>query len=495
MRIYLGTQKKYACAVSVIIPMYNAEEFIGECLDSLLIQTLQDFEVIVVDDCSTDKSTKIVESYAEKFGGRLKLTKTEKNLSGAGIARNIGIKLARGEFIQFLDADDFLLGSALETLYNAAIRHTADVVYTSSYYRLDAPNEIFVYRDGFSKSLLKKNQEVKTFFKLDKPQENLNRLLLIPGEGEFHSSWTKFFRRDFLLKNKIFFPTLPHSEDFLFVVNVYCHAKRFLHIPTPLYFYRNNNDSTTQKMRPPEEQLLYWTAPFVDFIKILYDLECENEVLEKNPLYCLAVLKNNLNWRLNRTAEPRKTLAEEDIYKILYATFAKNFSDSSAMLLPFFFTAIGMERKLNLYQSGIIKKIKQYFTARLDVKLIPEGEGDFKKISVSDDKAAVRTPAWFQKGGIGYVVESYAGNVEVVFKATGSGKLTLNLRGIPVNNADKSARVPYWIDYTKLIVNEQIIFDTLTPVWHDKPYFYSINVKADDEIKIQAEWLPHRSDV
>jgi len=65
-------------AVSVVIPMYNAEEYVGECLNSLLAQTFQNFEVIVVDDCSTDSSPAIVESYTEKFGGRLKLTKTKK---------------------------------------------------------------------------------------------------------------------------------------------------------------------------------------------------------------------------------------------------------------------------------------------------------------------------------------------------------------------------------------------------------------------------------
>ena len=73
-----------ACpAISVIIPMYNAEKYIGECLESVLAQTFQDFEVIVVDDCSTDKSVEIVQSYAVKFNGRLKLTRAEEDMSRA----------------------------------------------------------------------------------------------------------------------------------------------------------------------------------------------------------------------------------------------------------------------------------------------------------------------------------------------------------------------------------------------------------------------------
>ncbi|MBR4642106.1 MAG: glycosyltransferase family 2 protein [Selenomonadaceae bacterium] len=497
MRIYLSAQKKYAYPVSVIIPMYNAEEFIAECLDSLLIQTFQDFEVIVIDDCSTDSSPSIVESYAPKFNGRLKLTKTKKNSGGGGyIPRNIGINLARGEFIQFIDADDFILGTALEILYNAAMKYNADVVYTSSHYILNAPDNVSLHMDGFSKSLLKKDKEVNPFFKLDAQQENLNRLLFA-REGEFHTCWSKFYRKDFLIKNKIFFPTdMPHSGDFIFVINVYCHAKRFLNIPTSLYFYRHYNDSVTRNTRTPEELLLHWGSAFVGFFKNLYELERNNEVLSENPLYCLAILKNNLRWRRNRTAEARKTLGEENIYKTLHKGLVKNSSDSSTMLLPFFFTSIDSEIKAKNYSSGIVNKFKQYFTARLDIKLITDA-GDFQIVSVSDDKAKVKNPDWLQKGGIGYVIQSYTGKLEIVAKATVSGKFKLKLRGMAVSDSeDKTKRIPYWIDYTKLTVNDQVIFDSLTSAWHDKPYLYNMNkVNAGDEIKIQVEWLPHRSDI
>ena len=152
MRIYLYPEK--TCAVSVIIPLYNAKKYIGECLDSLLLQTFKDFEVIVVDDCSTDNSCAIVEEYAPKFGGRLKLTKTEKNSGGGGyVPRNMGLKLARSKYIQFLDADDFLLGSALETLYNVAEEYDADVVHIRSYYRVNKPNDVYLHKDSLSNSL------------------------------------------------------------------------------------------------------------------------------------------------------------------------------------------------------------------------------------------------------------------------------------------------------------------------------------------------------
>ena len=145
-------------------------------------------------------------------------------------------------------------------------------------------------------------------------------------------------------------------------------------------------------------------------------------------------------------------------------------------------------------ENKTLDKFKVHFTARIDIKLM-KTEGDFQIISVSDDKANLRKPDWFQKGGIGQVITSYLGNVEFIAKSTVNGQIGLWLRGLDVHNPeDKSKRVPYWVDYTKLTVNGKEIFNELTPAWHDKPYRHNINVKAGEEIKIQVEWLPHRSD-
>ncbi|MBQ3444240.1 MAG: hypothetical protein IJG33_13455 [Selenomonadaceae bacterium] len=139
-------------------------------------------------------------------------------------------------------------------------------------------------------------------------------------------------------------------------------------------------------------------------------------------------------------------------------------------------------------------KLRAYITARIDIKLMTT-EGDFQILSVSDDKASVGKPAWFQGNGIGYQIQSYAEKLEFIAKATVAGQISLNLRGMDIRTPeDKSKRIPYWIDYTKLVVNGETVFDTLTPAWHDKPYTLGIEAKADEEIKIQVEWQPHRSD-
>ena len=135
------------CAISIVVPMYNVEKYIGECLESILAQTFQDFEVIVVDDCSTDKSVEIAESYTKKFGDRLKIYINEQN-SGASATRNKGLWLSRGEYVFFMDSDDLILPDGLEKTYKIAKYFDVDVVNItrsrSSYFKNGAYERFFL---------------------------------------------------------------------------------------------------------------------------------------------------------------------------------------------------------------------------------------------------------------------------------------------------------------------------------------------------------------
>ena len=132
-------------------------------------------------------------------------------------------------------------------------------------------------------------------------------------------------------------------------------------------------------------------------------------------------------------------------------------------------------------------------TARIDIKFLTT-EGGFQVVNISDDKATVQKPDWLQKDGVGYQIQSCVEKLELVAKSAVDGKIVVWLRGISVPDpADKSKRIPYWIDYTKLTINGKTIFDTRTPVWLLKPYTYNIDTKADEEIKIQLEWQPHNN--
>ena len=142
-------------------------------------------------------------------------------------------------------------------------------------------------------------------------------------------------------------------------------------------------------------------------------------------------------------------------------------------------------------------KFKPYLTARVDIAFETKSDKvDFQLNYVSDREAKVFPPAPIKnRNGIVYRIHSWAGNLELVAKAAVEGKIKFWLRGLDIRKPeDNSKRIPHWIDYTKLTVNDKNLFDTLTPAWHDKPYNYNFDAKAGEEIKIQVEWLPHRSD-
>lgn len=112
--------------VSVIVPVYNTEKYLRDCLDSLVSQSLDDMEIIVVDDASTDNGYEIIEEYALKYP-QLKVYHNDKNI-GQSMARNIGLEMASGEYIGFVDSDDFIEKTMYETMYEGAIESGADVV-------------------------------------------------------------------------------------------------------------------------------------------------------------------------------------------------------------------------------------------------------------------------------------------------------------------------------------------------------------------------------
>ena len=333
--------------ISVIIPMYNAEKYLGECLESLLAQTFQEFEVIIVDDCSIDNSIAVVASYAPKFNGRLKLAKMKKNSGGGGyIPRNVGLKLASGEYVFFMDADDYLLSTALETLYTAAKEYDAEVVYSGSFYDMKATNDFYMYKDGEGRKLSQEGIEDKPQLRINDQAKNLSRLLLEETDGNFRGSWTKLIRRDFLISNGIYFPSqMTNGGDFIWVINVYCHAKRFLRIATPFYFYRRHTTSVTKTKRDPAQQVSHWISSLVNFMKALVELEKQSEILSTNPAYCLAALKSHFKWYFYCCQEAREQLSEQEIYEILRREFAKDSSDLTMSLLPFFFSFIDAEQK------------------------------------------------------------------------------------------------------------------------------------------------------
>ena len=260
--------------ISVIIPLYNTEKYIGECLDSLLIQTFQDFEVIVVDDCSTDNSVAVVKSYAEKFGGRLKFFKLKKKSAGGGsLPRNKGLELSRGKYVFFLDSDDAITRTALEELYTLAENFKADVIHCEKFYFV--PDEI--WHDEFLRRQLKPdNYFTNGRLNVTEPtplSDDIAERIKILAEGKLiWNFWAQLIRRDFIIENEIMLPDAV-AQDMLFTMCSLCCAKRYVVVPNVINFYRvRENSVTTEKIDFPA-RLRKWLKV------ILVDIEYLNEFL------------------------------------------------------------------------------------------------------------------------------------------------------------------------------------------------------------------------
>lgn len=214
--------------VSVIIPVYNVEKYIGQCIESILAQTMQVFEIVVVDDCSPDDSMEIVRRYAEG-DNRFHIISHERNL-GLMQARKSGYTIARGEYLLFCDSDDFLPPKAVEILYQEAVRSFADVVSGDIvlYYPQDGHEEIRT-------SSLNYGSGVTAVYK---------SLLF----SEYHHNLCgKIFKTSILHNHE--YKTFDHftnGEDGYLFYQVVEHVSKVLHLHEPVYYYRQNMQSSTR---------------------------------------------------------------------------------------------------------------------------------------------------------------------------------------------------------------------------------------------------------
>lgn len=234
-------------AISIIIPVYNAEKYLGECLDSILTQTFKNFEVIVVDDCSTDNSFEIAESYIPKFSifsmcGGLKLAKTDKNSGSSAAPRNKGIELARGEYIFFVDNDDVLSPTTFGEIYPIAKKFDAEILNCNGHY--------FFYGDNMENSQINSFTGVKMADDIEIVENPLKTFL----DGEFTVfPWRYLFRRDFVLQNKIKFPNVFIGEDHFFVFCAMCFVKKVVRVSRSCYYHRLIDTSISTRELPPKE--------------------------------------------------------------------------------------------------------------------------------------------------------------------------------------------------------------------------------------------------
>jgi len=231
--------------ISVIVPVFNVEKYLRECVDSVLAQTFKDFELILVDDGSPDNSGKICDEYATK-DSRVRVF--HKANGGVSSARNLGLENVRGEWITFVDPDDWIDAKMYETLYAVAVRGNADFVWCD-----------FVAERGIISQ--RTDQSAK-------PDDVVN---FIEGilSGRRHGSVCSKLTRAAALRewNIKFSPEIAYCEDLSVSIRLAYRAKHFCHVPEPFYHYRWRENSACSKLKK--------RAMLVAYDKVLQEISAE----------------------------------------------------------------------------------------------------------------------------------------------------------------------------------------------------------------------------
>ena len=277
-------------AVSIVIPMYNMQKYVGECLDSILAQTFTDYEVIVVDDCSTDNSRAVVESYKSKFNGKLRLIESEKNSGGAGIPRNKGIGLAIGDWLFLMDADDVISETAIAELYKIAEKYKVDMLHCERMFSaVDDTDEIPADKSKLAVVTgefgLKEFVKTPTFM----PDDLSGRIDDYTKKRFWNAPWAQFYRREFILKNDLKFPQIGIADDVVFNFYAICFADHILRIPNVYYVWRKNPNSNVRAVLPPEKTIHRLAGSIFKAISILDKFIDELPDSEKHAEYKQAV--------------------------------------------------------------------------------------------------------------------------------------------------------------------------------------------------------------
>lgn len=207
--------------ISVVVPVYNAEKYLVKCLDSIINQTYKNIEIILVNDGSSDGSLKIINSYKKKYQD--KIVVINKKNEGQGVARNEGIKISKGEYLTFVDSDDYIDKNMIFDMLNMAINLNADIVYTNSMYE-DIDNNIIEKKNELNADVVK------------------NYILTQSGPC------SKLVKKNLIVENNLYFPKLRAYEDIAIVPVWALYTKKIVMLDKCYYFYLIHNGSTMKQI-------------------------------------------------------------------------------------------------------------------------------------------------------------------------------------------------------------------------------------------------------
>lgn len=330
--------------LSFILPCYNVERYVADCLDSIYAQDMSEdeFEVICVNDCSTDGTRDVVVKYASKHANLILIDHAE-NLT-VGVARNTGIKAARGEYIWFVDPDDMIKSGSAEVLYGLVKNNDLDVL-LFNFETVDEDRSFLNVDNTFADSKISSGQDyVVTYFP--------NRF------SELCIAWRCLFRRTFLMEKKLAFPKMRKAEDVSFLWKVMLVAERMASIGGVFYTYRRNPYSAANKTLDAQ-------VMFSDRILRAYEV---NKMLNEESVFIQKPLREDmeisLRWCVNSNLELLRQMPEDE--RIRYYDEIVCNRDAVCSVIPYMnrkqkklFSTIG-GRRLWLFKVKVLDFWEQY---------------------------------------------------------------------------------------------------------------------------------------
>lgn len=279
--------------ISVILPIYHVEEYIKQCVYSLINQTYKDIEIICINDCGLDNSITLVKELQKK-DSRIRLINHDEN-RGLGGARNTGIKAARGEYITFIDSDDYCDKTMLEKLYKSINDLNADAAVCGVMLSFEADHTqkkhtAFHYDDLAD----------LTLYDISKSKEILTDM--------WPSAWNKLYKTEIIRKFNILFKERILYEDHTFFYEYFSHCNTFSYIDEPLYFYRQQRPNSITTQSVGREQEIFTILNYIQSIfKNIYDKKTQELLFRKIAVRLLYERR----WVFNQS--------DLNYYKYLYA--------------------------------------------------------------------------------------------------------------------------------------------------------------------------------
>lgn len=305
---------------SIIVPVYNVEKYLGRCIDSLLKQTFDNIEILLIDDGSKDASGEICEFYGEKFKN---ITVYHKENGGLASARNEGLRHVKGQYISFIDSDDWVAENTYEIIYNGIKGNASIDILNFGYQKILNDTVIFQEHCEFPQGFYNEKKVKELILPDSIARKRAFNQVNLPVQL---SSCMCVYRKDFLIENNLIFESerLVLNEDWLFNISCLCRAKQIVVLHDYLYYYDTRADSLSYSYKPDayeRKQELYrrYQDEVIKTGNFNSDTEHRLQNFWLESIYCCFIIELNKKKWNKQSRLKMKEIANDENFKQIFA--------------------------------------------------------------------------------------------------------------------------------------------------------------------------------